>query len=367
ATDPGTLVVRAGPRRRAAHLDRAALAQAAHAAAGAGRRRPRPAVARPVRRARRDRAARVDDAARAGRPREGPAAVDDPRHRPPGGARSRGAPPPRDGRPPGRAERDRGRRRPAGGRAAPQGGVAGQAARRAHRGRAGNPPPGRPDHRQAQPRLTRNRPRPARDRSCPARDDRPWFGGINPHRISLAELMTSVDDGRGGAEATAGRGARGRRPLRAPRAASFAAMSPMTVKPRPAEIRTRPVRTDPRTAPAAPAAQATPAAPAAEAARPQDAPASVPETPAEPEDPDERDAPADGGGGEGKEGRAVGGMFRSLRNRNYRLFAAGQVVSNTGTWMQRVGQDWLVLELTHGSGTALGITTGLQFLPMLLF
>ncbi|HEY8479463.1 MAG TPA: MFS transporter [Spirillospora sp.] len=60
-------------------------------------------------------------------------------------------------------------------------------------------------------------------------------------------------------------------------------------------------------------------------------------------------------------------MFRSLRIRNYRLFAAGQVVSNTGTWMQRVAQDWLVLELTHGSGTALGITTGLQFLPMLLF
>src|SRR5215470_13426060 len=47
--------------------------------------------------------------------------------------------------------------------------------------------------------------------------------------------------------------------------------------------------------------------------------------------------------------------FRSLSTRNYRLFAAGQVVSNTGTWMQRVAQDWLVLELTHGSGTALGI------------
>ncbi|GAA1785394.1 MFS transporter [Actinomadura chokoriensis] len=62
-----------------------------------------------------------------------------------------------------------------------------------------------------------------------------------------------------------------------------------------------------------------------------------------------------------------GGMFRSLRNRNYRLYAAGQVVSNTGTWMQRVAQDWLVLELAQGSGTALGITTGLQFLPMLLF
>ncbi len=35
--------------------------------------------------------------------------------------------------------------------------------------------------------------------------------------------------------------------------------------------------------------------------------------------------------------------------------------------MQRVAQDWLVLELTHGSGTALGIATGLQFLPLLLF
>jgi MFS family permease len=58
-------------------------------------------------------------------------------------------------------------------------------------------------------------------------------------------------------------------------------------------------------------------------------------------------------------------MFSSLRTRNYRLFAAGQVVSNTGSWMQRVAQDWLVLQLTHGSGTALGITTGLQFFPML--
>ncbi len=60
-------------------------------------------------------------------------------------------------------------------------------------------------------------------------------------------------------------------------------------------------------------------------------------------------------------------IFSSLRIRNYRLYAAGQVISNTGTWMQRVAQDWLVLELTHGSGTALGIATGLQFLPLLLF
>ena len=58
-------------------------------------------------------------------------------------------------------------------------------------------------------------------------------------------------------------------------------------------------------------------------------------------------------------------MFSSLRVRNFRLFATGQVISNTGTWMQRVAQDWLVLELTHGSGTAVGIATGLQFVPML--
>ena len=46
-------------------------------------------------------------------------------------------------------------------------------------------------------------------------------------------------------------------------------------------------------------------------------------------------------------------------------------MSNTGTWMQRVAQDWLVLQLHHGSAaeasTALGLTTGLQFLPILLF
>jgi MFS family permease len=63
----------------------------------------------------------------------------------------------------------------------------------------------------------------------------------------------------------------------------------------------------------------------------------------------------------------VSPTFRSLHNRNYRRFAAGMVVSNTGTWMQRVAQDWLVLQLTAGSGTALGITTALQFLPLLLF
>ncbi|MGZ4437355.1 MAG: MFS transporter, partial [Nocardioidaceae bacterium] len=56
----------------------------------------------------------------------------------------------------------------------------------------------------------------------------------------------------------------------------------------------------------------------------------------------------------------------ALSNRNYRLYLAGGVVSNVGTWMQRVAQDWLVLQLTHNSGSALGLTTGLQFLPILL-
>jgi MFS family permease len=62
----------------------------------------------------------------------------------------------------------------------------------------------------------------------------------------------------------------------------------------------------------------------------------------------------------------VSPTFRALRVRNYRIYALGAVVSNVGTWMQRVAQDWLVLQLTN-SGTALGITTGLQFLPMLVF
>jgi MFS family permease len=57
--------------------------------------------------------------------------------------------------------------------------------------------------------------------------------------------------------------------------------------------------------------------------------------------------------------------FQALEVRNYRIYAMGSLVSNTGTWMQRVAQDWLVLQLTH-SGSALGITTGLQFLPFLI-
>jgi MFS family permease len=61
----------------------------------------------------------------------------------------------------------------------------------------------------------------------------------------------------------------------------------------------------------------------------------------------------------------VSPTFQALSVRNFRLYTLGGIVSNTGTWMQRVAQDWLVLQLTH-SGSALGITTGLQFLPFLL-
>ncbi|WP_412540666.1 MFS transporter [Longispora sp. K20-0274] len=60
-------------------------------------------------------------------------------------------------------------------------------------------------------------------------------------------------------------------------------------------------------------------------------------------------------------------MFRSFRIRNYRLFILGQFISLTGGWMQIVAQDWLVLQLSDNSGTALGIVTALQFLPILVF
>jgi MFS family permease len=57
--------------------------------------------------------------------------------------------------------------------------------------------------------------------------------------------------------------------------------------------------------------------------------------------------------------------FASFAVANYRLFFIGALVSNLGTWIQRIGQDWLVLtELTDGSSTALGIVTALQFLAV---
>jgi MFS family permease len=58
--------------------------------------------------------------------------------------------------------------------------------------------------------------------------------------------------------------------------------------------------------------------------------------------------------------------FHALRNRNFRLFFGGQLISLVGTWMQIVGQAWLVLHLT-GSALALGTVAAFQFLPVSLF
>jgi MFS family permease len=61
------------------------------------------------------------------------------------------------------------------------------------------------------------------------------------------------------------------------------------------------------------------------------------------------------------------GTFRSLQSFNYRIWAAGALVSNVGSWMQRTAQDWIVLtELTQQNATAVGIVMGLQFGPQIL-
>jgi len=57
--------------------------------------------------------------------------------------------------------------------------------------------------------------------------------------------------------------------------------------------------------------------------------------------------------------------FSSLYVRNYRLYYIGQIISTSGTFMQSVAQAWLVLKLTN-SGTALGITSALQYIPILI-
>ena len=60
------------------------------------------------------------------------------------------------------------------------------------------------------------------------------------------------------------------------------------------------------------------------------------------------------------------GIFGSLRMRNYRLWVLGQMVSLVGTWMQRVAQDWLVLDLSNGNAFLLGTVMALQFGPTLM-
>src|SRR5450631_4096487 len=69
----------------------------------------------------------------------------------------------------------------------------------------------------------------------------------------------------------------------------------------------------------------------------------------------------------GLAGGPVTGTFRSLKGFNYRLWAGGAIVSNVGTWMQRIAQGWLVLtQLTHNNATAMGVVMALQFGPHLL-
>ena len=60
-------------------------------------------------------------------------------------------------------------------------------------------------------------------------------------------------------------------------------------------------------------------------------------------------------------------MFRSLGSFNYRVWAAGSLVSNIGTWVQRTAQDWLVLTvLTPHSASAVATVMAFQFGPQLL-
>jgi MFS family permease len=69
----------------------------------------------------------------------------------------------------------------------------------------------------------------------------------------------------------------------------------------------------------------------------------------------------------GRPAASAASRFRALGNRNFLLWMLGKLVSDLGTWMQRTAQDWLVLvDLTHHSGLAVGVTSALQYLPMLL-
>jgi MFS family permease len=65
--------------------------------------------------------------------------------------------------------------------------------------------------------------------------------------------------------------------------------------------------------------------------------------------------------------RWLKGALRSLNNRNYRIWAIGAFLSNIGTWMQRIAQDWVVLtQLTHNNATAVGVVMAFQFGPQIL-
>jgi MFS family permease len=61
-----------------------------------------------------------------------------------------------------------------------------------------------------------------------------------------------------------------------------------------------------------------------------------------------------------------GDSWRALKHYNYRLLYPASLLSNIGTWAQRIAQDWLVMELTNNNAVILGLVTALQFLPSLL-
>src|SRR5690606_26141980 len=74
-----------------------------------------------------------------------------------------------------------------------------------------------------------------------------------------------------------------------------------------------------------------------------------------------------GGARHARRFQPLSSMFQSLRLYNYRTWAMGALVSNVGTWMQRIGQDWLVLTvITDNNATAMGTVMALQFGPALL-
>ena len=72
-----------------------------------------------------------------------------------------------------------------------------------------------------------------------------------------------------------------------------------------------------------------------------------------------------GDAGSPAERRGLRFTFRSLRDRNYRLYFFGQMGSMCGTWTQTVAMAWLVLKIT-GSGTQVGLVTAVAFIPTML-
>ena len=60
------------------------------------------------------------------------------------------------------------------------------------------------------------------------------------------------------------------------------------------------------------------------------------------------------------------GNWRSFRHRNFRILFPANALSNIGTWVQIVAQDWLVLQLTDNNGFYLGLVTAIQFVPVML-